>query len=96
MKGTSEDFYSPIYIGRIAQFRQSRVAPSFQEKGTIAKHPHVLFAHDIPVGVLKIADKVLRHYYEEDGETIAFTEEFIVTSVPVRVPFLEANIELVE
>lgn len=47
------------FTGTVAEFRVSRAYPTFDEKGTVARHPYVLLALDVPVGTFKLERSVV-------------------------------------
>lgn len=69
--------------GFLAEVRQSRVAPTYDEKGTTSRHPYILVALYAPVGTFKLDDQI-----------VANNRKFAITSVSREGVVSEINLEL--
>lgn len=72
------------FTGTLAEFRQSRAYPTYDEKGTNSHHPYVLIALDVPEGSFQL-----------DREVIIAGRTYIVTSTPEVGEFSEIHLDLV-
>jgi hypothetical protein len=59
VKGNTAPVVVGPYTGTVAEFRLSRSYPTFDEKGTVGRHPYVLLALDIPAGTFKLERTVV-------------------------------------
>ena len=72
------------FTGTLAEFRQSRAYPTYDEKGTNSHHPFVLLALDVPEGSFQL-----------QREVIIAGRTYVVTSMPEVGEFSEINLDLV-
>lgn len=69
--------------GFLAEVRQSRVAPTYDEKGTTSRHPFILVVLYAPVGTFKIDDLVT-----------SANRKYTITSISREGVVSEINLEL--